>query len=270
MNRRSRWRSAFTLVELLVVIGIIALLISILLPSLGKARDQAKQIKCASNLRNIGHGLQMYVNQYRFFPGHAAKSASGVTFAVWPVRIRAMLGGNTDIFYCPVEPENYAWEKKIVGAGGATKAEEAWGYDPGEKLLDVFTVPFCYGYNDWGAGNPQPAASTNAQRGLGGDLWNPNIREVPFSRVRSAPDLIAIGDNYTDGKWDFNLDPTNPTEAPAKVHGKGCNLLFADGHVSWFPQQDAVLYDVKTNATYAKTTTQWRDTAPLWNIDHQP
>src|SRR5256885_4443566 len=53
----------FTLVELLVVIGIIAVLISVLLPTLGKAREAAKRTQCLSNLRQIAVLLNMYANQ---------------------------------------------------------------------------------------------------------------------------------------------------------------------------------------------------------------
>src|SRR4051812_36911680 len=65
LPQTSRAPRGFTLVELLIVIGIIAVLIGILLPALGGARRQAKTLACLSNVRQLGAAYQMYLSEFR-------------------------------------------------------------------------------------------------------------------------------------------------------------------------------------------------------------
>src|SRR3989442_1544686 len=102
-----RSRKAFTLVELLGVIGIIAILIAILLPSLNAARRAAYQVTCSSNLRQMGIASVMYINEWKHSPGHIGKTSSGQVFAVWPARLRKYMKGNQGVFRCPTQDVDF-------------------------------------------------------------------------------------------------------------------------------------------------------------------
>ena len=99
---RVRAKRGFTLVELLVVIGIIALLIALLLPSLSKAREQSNRVKCLSNLRSLGQGMYLYADAFRGRLPNGNSPSSGDPDKGFQVLVPFCADyAQTGVFYCP-------------------------------------------------------------------------------------------------------------------------------------------------------------------------
>jgi prepilin-type processing-associated H-X9-DG protein/prepilin-type N-terminal cleavage/methylation domain-containing protein len=268
-------RRAFTLVELLVVVGIIALLIALLMPALGKARKHAREVHCAANLRSIGQAMTAYVQAYGFYPGSYVSDLVIDTMipadaAVWPARLRHFTGGNKDVFFCPSQDERCRWSDTgpltLAPLPIPTRAQLnsrylEYGYELGEPLINYRSY-FSYGYN--GFGIPSVGVYDHfGQRGLGwrvtprGYGGAQNDLEVGASRVKVPEDMIAVADSDVDATFDYVIRPDYPTAGA--IHRGGANVLFCDGHVAWNRQQDLIV-------TSSTEPAGWK--VRRWSNDH--
>jgi prepilin-type processing-associated H-X9-DG protein len=200
--------AAFTLIELLVVTGIIALLIAILAPALQRARRQAINIRCASNLRQIATAFNAYLVDTRGIAfwraqnvtlngmdwyvyggretGNACTLQGGLFNNILPRPLNNYVGGVIDVFYCPADTDGLSY------AGGVTHHE--W-------------VGNSYVFNAVG----DPGGANTPADGIAG---------IRFSKVREPARRILF------------LDATF-VQNNAKWHGTASqgNICLADGHV---------------------------------------
>src|SRR5205823_1656423 len=109
-----RRRRAFTLVELLVVIGIIAVLLALLFPAINRARAQTKKVACQSNLHQIGQYLLIYANSWSGWLYPPEMVATNPEDQRWPVAVFKPAVWNPKVLLCPADVEPAAEHSYIL------------------------------------------------------------------------------------------------------------------------------------------------------------
>ena len=214
-------RYAFTLIELLVVVAIITMLLAILLPTFARARAQSKLVKCQSQLRTIGHGVQFYLGDNRdFFPDAPFYGCLGY---VGRSMYHAVLGSQIPENQRPMN-EYFKVEESIAEGLSPTEGEKNLLFEcPSDKGDAYFKLPEKYFIEH---GTSYTYAS---------DCSEPF---VPTFGIQSCRRLSATNVNYPVKKIVFQEpviapsfdmgDPLAHWHDTQRNHG---NLLFADGHV---------------------------------------
>jgi len=237
-------KRGFTLVELLVVIGIIALLISILLPSLNKAREAANRTACASNLRQIAMGILMYTNDHKgVFPAHhlGTTNESRGGGAHWLVMGQPLpylvpyysLEGQEQRFLNPwIKPKDSNFN--IYSCPTAAPRFEGHVAFPGTTPFEVYGTS--YSYIGGVAAEPvqYPVRASIPLPYNNWALWGSKISRIR----RSSMQVMAA-----EWAWTWLWFEDNPIWLPLR---KGLphdpkkpvmNLAFVDGHVQFLELQ---------------------------------
>jgi prepilin-type N-terminal cleavage/methylation domain-containing protein/prepilin-type processing-associated H-X9-DG protein len=250
MNGQRR-NQGFTLIELLVVIAIIAILAAILFPVFAQAREKARQASCASNLRQLGLGMQQYIQDYdERYPGWSwgnAYQGRGEAFTYWANAIFPY-SKNTGIYACPSDSRRWGHDTTDMWWWGIPRDRQPVTFDPtrGQTPDDFDSgraskVATTYGMNESLTGGvalaaiQRPADTYQFGDAISGltDHWDDNVDHVPGRATfpqgwDNAPPLNVqpgwFHDNWTNVPRTWNV---------YTMHPNGNNVCFVDGHVKY-------------------------------------
>ena len=203
--------AAFTLIELLVVIAIISLLVSILLPSLTKAKELARQAVCMSNLRQNGMSMTLYAEDYGgFVPAYAVRDAANYPNAMWYdlLGIAGIQDARGGALVCP----SNEW---VFGESAG---------DPSTNYAQP--APTVYGFS-----------YANYRQGI--NCWNSPTKMDSFTNP-AEKFILSDGYEFTITVTDYILSgSTYYIQLVAGVHDGKTNIQHADGHTSAYSHEDA-------------------------------